>query len=324
MNNIARANISEETRQRVLQAADLLGYVPDAAARSLARGHSNNIALVITQPHDQVFQDIYVPNVLNGITQVFRERGMHVIVELTDDLSHSETCLNLIRGREVAGLLLQPYAPSEADAQVLRTAAQDGFPMVTLSTLLALPYSVTIRQMAGVAHAVDHLVSLGHRRIGCVTYSPIAPNPHMGLRLNVYRERLLAHNIAVDEALIQYGDYEAETGYAAAVALLRADPPPTAILAMNDVMAFGVLAALRERDVRVPEEVAVIGHDDIPLARYAHPPLTTIRAPEVAHGRRAGEMLLSLIERKPPEIAHLELDTTLIIRQSCGYHLRNI
>lgn len=323
LNNVERANISDATRQRVIKAAEELGYVPDAAARTLARGYSNNIALVLTQPHAQVFKDIYVPNILTGVTQVIREKGMRILVELTEDVSHSETCLNFIRGREVAGLLVIPSNPSPDDVDVLRTAADEGFPIVSLSTLMSDLYSVTISHFEGVANAVRHLLNLGHRRIACVTYSPVERNPHARGRLQTYRDTLIEYGVPVDESLIQYGAFEAEHGYQAALALLRLPSPPTAIYAMNDVMAFGVMSALQEQGVRIPDDIAVMGYDDIPLARYTTPALTTVSAPEVEQGKRAAEILISLIERNPPVEQHEKLDTQLVIRDSCGFRQKS-
>lgn len=323
LNNVERANISDATRQRVIKAAEELGYVPDAAARSLARGYNNNIALVLTQPHAQVFKDIYVPNVLTGVTQVIREKGMRILVELTDDVSHSESCLNLIRGREVAGLLVIPSNPSPEDVNVLRTASDDGFPIVSLSTLMSELYSVTISHFEGVAKVVRHLLELGHRRIACVNYSPVIGNPHASQRLQTYRDTLHEYGVPVDESLIHYGAFEAEHGYQAALALLRLPSPPTAIYAMNDVMAFGVMSALQEQKVRIPDDIAVVGYDDIPLARYTTPALTTVSAPEVEHGKRAAEILVSLIERNPPVERHEKLDTQLVIRDSCGFRQKS-
>src|SRR5260221_13135861 len=117
LNNVDSANISEETRQRVLDAARSIGYVPDVSARALARGKSQNIGLVIAQPHKQVFIDEYIPNIITGLSNVTREYGYRILVELVEDGSHPHTYLNLIRGKEVAGMIVTFNAPTEEDMQ---------------------------------------------------------------------------------------------------------------------------------------------------------------------------------------------------------------
>lgn len=319
LNRVEGANISEATRARVLEAAQTLGYVPDAAARNLARGYSDNIALVLTQPHPQVFIDIYVPNVLTGVTQVMRQHGLRVLVELVDDVSQSDVCQHLIRSREVAGLLVQPYNPSADDIAYFRSLAEQGYPIVAFDLLDDAVPAIIMQHFDGIRASLGHLIGLGHQRIACIPYCSVDTNPHAARRLDVYRAMLREHNLPVDEALIQPGNYEPETGYAATLALLQLPQPPTAIYAMNDVMAFGALTALREQGVPVPQQIAVVGHDDIPLARYAAPPLTTVHAPEVLCGQLGAEALITLMTGRPLPARHQRIATRLVIRESCGY-----
>jgi DNA-binding LacI/PurR family transcriptional regulator len=320
LNHVDNSNISEETRQRVLQAAHELHYVPDMAARALARGRSSNIAIVLGQPHQQVFIDEYFPTTLTGISQITQQHGFRILVELVDDSRPPDAYTNLIRGQEVAGLIVNFTRPRREDIESLVVCAAERLPVVALNEWHPDIYSVSVDKFEGVRKLMAHLLGLGHRRIACISYAPPS-SPHAMQRLDVYRAMLEAAGITYDEALVRFGGYDPQTGYEAMQSILDVKPPPTAVFAMNDVMAFGAITAIRERGLRVPEDIAVIGFDDIRLARFASPPLTTVYEPDREHGRLAGQMLVELIEGKTPAEPHLRLDTELIVRQSCGAHL---
>jgi DNA-binding LacI/PurR family transcriptional regulator len=236
---------------------------------------------------------------------------------MIEDRADSNAYTNLIQGKEVAGLLVNRGASSPNDIQQLIDCAEEGFPIVALDYWHPGLYTVAVDKMAGVRTIVNHLIQLGHRRIACISYAPRG-NDHADTRVDVYRQTLGAAGIAFDPALVRYGEFDPDTGYAAMLSLLTKSPLPTALYAMNDVMAFGAVAALNERGVRVPEDIAVVGFDDIRLARYCTPPLTTIYEPGIEHGRRAGEVLIDLINGKEPPEPYRMLDTSLVIRESCG------
>jgi LacI family transcriptional regulator len=322
LNRVVSANISEETQQRVWDAARELGYVPDVSARALARGRSANIGLVLSNPHPQVFLDEYVPNIITGLSRVARARGYRILVELLEDSAQPTAYTDLVRGKEVAGVVVNAPGWTEADAAKLAGVVHDGFPVVTLDNIHPSVASVVVNKLRGTERIVDHLVGLGHQRVACISYAPLAENPHAYARFSVYRERLAAAGIAFDQSLVREGAFDPDTGYIAMRSLLALRPPPTALYAMNDVMAFGAMTAIREAGLRVPEDIAVVGFDDIRLAAFTTPPLTTVREPDIEHGRLAGEMLIQLIEGQPLDTLHVELDTDLIIRESCGYGQR--
>lgn len=322
LNNVESANISEETKQRVLEAARSIGYVPDVMARALARGKSTNIGLVLAQVHEQVFIDEYIPTVITGLTKVTRQHGYRILVELIPDGSKTNAYTDLIRGNEVAGLIVNFSAVTDEDIQNLDNFTAEGFPIVSLNEMQSIVPTVTVDKFDGVRQIIQHLLNMGHRRIACITYAPAPLQLHANRRLMIYRERLEAAGIAYDEALVRYGAYDPETGYNAMKSLLVESPLPTALYAMNDVMAFGAMTAIHEAGLRIPEDIAVVGFDDIRLARYTKPALTTVREPDVEHGRRAGEMLIKLINNDPLEQNHIVLQTAIKIRDSCGFRLR--
>ena len=318
LNNVESAGISEETRQRVMEAARTLNYVPVTAAQALVRGRSSTIALVLARPHRQIFIDEFLPKILTGISEVTQQHGFRVMVELVGAEQLSAVYSGLLRSKEAAGVITTMGATNATELQPILGCAAAGLPLVALNYLHPEVYSVEVDRLAGVKAIVEHLIALGHRRIACIPYADSRSNPYLAKRLDIYRATLAAAGIAIDDALIHPGDYDPETGYRAALTLLDQQPRPTAIFAMNDVMAFGALRAIRERGGRVPEDVAVVGFDDVRLAAFSDPPLTTINEPDIEQGRRAAEMLLTLIHGAVPETRHVALATQLIVRQSCG------
>lgn len=323
LNNVDGMNISEETRERVLQAARELNYVPDVAARNLARGSSANMGLVLVQPHREIFIDEYVPQVLTGISEATRKNGYRILVELVEDSSHPSAYIDLIRGKEIAGMIVNLNNPAEEDVQKLVHYVRDGFPIVMLDTWHESLYSVTVDKMAGVRQVVQHLIDLGHERIACIPYAPPLDNYHANHRLVTYKETLEASGLTYDESLVRHGEYDPSTGYAAMKSLLQDGPHPTAVYAMNDVMALGAITAIQDAGLRVPQDIAVVGFDDIRLARFTTPALTTVYEPDIEHGRQAANMLFRLIREEPIEEGQIVLDTRLVIRDSCGYRLQH-
>jgi LacI family transcriptional regulator len=318
LNNAPHANISQTTRERVLQAAQELGYTPDAAARSLARGRSSNIGLVLIQPHAQIFIDEYVPALLTGLNRLAHQHDYRILVKIVDDASNPDALTQLISGKEVAGLITQVGKLSQPSLDMLASYVRSGFPVVTLDYLTdALP-AVYIDKVQGVRLAVEHLISLGHQRIACIPYAPPTENRHVHDRLNCFISTLEAAGLTYEPALVEAGAFDPRTGYEAALRLFERRPWPTALFAMNDVMAFGALEAMRQLGIRVPQDIALVGFDDIRLAAYANPPLTTIREPDIELGHYAAQQIIDLIEGHDLAERNIRLATELIVRESCG------
>ncbi len=322
MNNVTDANISADTVARVWQSARELGYVPDVNAQALARGTRSTIGLVMTRPHAQIFIDEYVPKILTGISQALRPRGFHLLLEQVDSMDQLDTLRALVRGREVAGVIISNYNPLQDDIDAMQLLAQDGFPLVTTSQLDPRVHSVTTDHVSAVRAGARHLIALGHTRFACISYAPYTPHEHAELRINALRAELQQHGLTLDEALIERGGYDPETGFAAMQRILQVTPAPTAVVALNDVMAFGALAAIHDAGLRVPHDIAVIGYDDMRLAAFASPPLTTLRAPDIQQGYTAADLLLRLIDGETPAESHVILHSELIVRGSCGANLR--
>lgn len=320
LNNTPNTNISEETRQRVLEAARKLGYRPNAAASALARRETRTIGLVLCQSPDRISADAFLPEVIRGLSRSAQAHGFKVLLEPVEDVTRPDAYITLVQERRIDGIVLS--GPRSDDAQLPRLV-DEGFPLVLLGQLQGVrAHFVDVDNVAGARRAVEHLLDLGHTRIGLITNAPLHYTASRD-RLQGYREALTARGLSVDENLIRLGDFRSESGYAAMASLLDLPEPPTAVFAASDVVAFGAVAAAREQGLRIPEDIAIVGFDDVPLSRYMDPPLTTIRLPARELGARAGSLLIHIIANGGADTPQSALlPTELVVRESCGAHLR--
>ncbi|MDI9636005.1 LacI family transcriptional regulator [Anaerolineae bacterium CFX9] len=318
LNNVRDANISEETRQRVLEAARELNYMPNVSAQSLARGRTDTIALVLVQPHRQVYIDEYIPRVLTGITEVTRKENFRILLEQTDDSAEVGSYRDLVYSRHAAGLIINFSITSPGDIENILEITRNGMHVVSLKYLHPDIHSVEVDKLQGVQTLIQHLIDLEHQRIACITYDHELRNPHVHERMEVFKTTLEQNNLRFDPALVRYGEFEPDTGYEAMMSILDRSPLPDAVYCMNDLMAFGAIRALQEKGLRIPEDIAVVGFDDVRLSAYSYPSLTTVHEPDEEHGRLAAEMLLALINGSEVPQKHVTLETSLIIRESCG------
>lgn len=311
LNDRADANISAATRERVLAAAAELGYQPHAAARGLAGGRSHTIGLVLRQSPEQVAEDALLAETLRGISGAARNQGYRVLVEPFG--AHDGDYGDLIRSHRADGLIVS--GPRIDDTELQRLAAA-GAPIVVQGSLPGVDApSVDVDNAAAARTAVRHLTDLGHRRIACVTNASLSYTAARD-RLEGYRAALADAGIAVDPRLVIEADFSAASGRRTMAQLLERDGI-TAVFVASDVVAFGAIAAIREAGLRVPDDISVVGFDDIPLAAYFDPPLTSIRLPAHDLGRAVGIALLDRIAGRTVEVRTV-LPTELVIRSSTG------
>ncbi len=304
------AGISPGTWRRIEEAARDLGYHPHGPARALAGGASLTIGLVLRQSAEQVAADALLAETLWGIAAEARTGGYRVLLEpLSPDGGRYS---DLLLSERVDGLIV---SGPRVDDEELAALVADGFPIILQGSLPNVPApSVDIDNRAGARAAVEHLLGLGHRRIGCITNAPLAYTAAEN-RLAGYRDALAAAGIAFDADLVAEGAFDAASGHAAMTSLLDRPDQLTAVFVASDIVAFGALRALREAGRRVPADVSVVGFDDIPLARHFDPPLTTIRLPANALGAAAGRALIDRLAGRPTSERTL-LPTELIVRES--------
>jgi len=318
LNEVPDAHISAETKRRVLDAARRLEYYPDAAARRLASGKTRTIALVWHRAPDRTYRDAFLPGLLEGISRAARRFGYQVLFRPVEVDEAQGSYVELVRGRHTDGLILS--GPRYDDTYV-RGLHQEGFPIVLHGRLgdADIP-SVDVDNVQGASTAVSHLLELGHRRIGIVTNAPLAYAASRQ-RLEGYRTALADAGLPYEEDLVRQGNFDEESGYAAIHELMALDEPPTAVFVASDMVAMGALRALHEAKVRVPQEVALVGFDDITASRFITPALTTIHVPTFGLGWGAAELLIRIIDDDRPHDTHVRLDTELVIRETCGASL---
>lgn len=314
LNGRTDIKIPDETRGRVLQAAERLGYHPHAPARQLAGGRSHILALVLRQTPEQIAADAILAETLRGLATAARSQGFRVMVEpLAPEGPEGPdgAYAALLRAQHADGLII---SGPRVDDPHLTALVRDGFPIVLQGTLPGLDVaSVDVDNLAGARVAVEHLLALGHRRIACITNAPLVYTAATE-RLEGYRRALRDAGIEIDPTLVATADFDAPSGHAAMQRLL-AQADFEAVFVASDVVALGAIGALREAGHRVPDDVSVVGFDDIPLAAYFDPPLTTIRLPAFELGQAAGRALLERIA-DPAAAGRTLLMTELVVRAS--------
>lgn len=318
LNDVEGSNISQATRERVLEAAEELGYVPSAAARTLVSGRTGTLGLILGHA-EHLTVDAFIPQLLYGLNDAIRRHGFRLLVEAVEDIGRADAYRELVHAKQIDGLVaLNP----RSDDEQLPRLIEEGFPVVVIGdTSRRNGYAVNVDDRVAARRATEHLLALGHRRVAHLTFSPegYLATRH---RLAGYREALEAAGVDPDETPIAYGNYGPESGYRAMRDLLASGPPPSALFAGNDTVALGAMAAIRERGLGIPDDVAVVGFDDIPTAPFFSPPLTTIRSPAIEQGRLAMELLVALVAGERPEPSRITLDTPLVVRASCGAERR--
>jgi len=303
--------VREELRRHILAVSERLHYVPHSGARSLITRKTGTIGVVLPDIHGQFFSEV-----IRGMDGVSRHRGYHLLVSG----SHSDTgevaaVVRATRGRVDGLVVMAPDLDTESFARDVPAA----LPVVALNCRMVSPGfdSISIDNYGGAIAMVRHLLSLDHRRIAFIKGPE--QNFEASERLRGFRDAALAAGLGEDDAIEIAGDFTEEAGARGARGAMDGRRRPSALFAANDGMALGALMALAEDGLAVPEDVAVVGFDDIPVARYVSPPLTSVRIPIAELGARAMERLLLALERGERHAhRHEVLPTALVVRRSCG------
>jgi LacI family transcriptional regulator len=303
-------HVKKETRERVLKVMDRLGYVANRQARSLAGGKSNIIGVLVPD-----LGTGYIEEIIRGIDAELSLSDLDLILYTTHRTASKEAnyVANLAKGMVDGLLLVLPRSP----ADYIGTLTGRNFPFVLIDhqgTGRNCP-AVGATNWQGAYRATEYLIKLGHSRIGFITGSM-----DLGCsmeRLEGYLSALRTHHASDAPELIYEGTFFQPDGYAGASALLDLPNPPSAIFASNDIMALGVMDAVRSRGLRIPDDVSIVGFDDIPQSAVVRPALTTVNQPLEKMGRVATQMLLDLLRQPDKEVSRIELPTELVIRDSC-------
>ena len=308
--------VRAELRLRVQDVARDLRYVPHGAAKSLITNKTSTIGVLLPDLHGEFFSEL-----IRGIDQAARARGYHLLVSSShSDRSEIAAALGVMRGR-VDGLILM--SPDDAGgAPGHAPVANFGASVPVL--LLNCPAgegscgALDIDNYGGARAMMRHLLALGHRRIAFISGGGHNHDAHE--RRRGYRDALHDAGVRRLTGWEIPGDFTEAAGYDAVARLLRLRTRPTAVFAANDSMAIGAMSALQERGLRIPQDVAVGGFDDIPTARYMTPPLTSVRVPITQLGAHAMNRLLTALQTPTLAPARRQevLPTTLVVRRSCG------
>jgi len=291
--------VRDETSAQVVEAAQALRYVPNVAARALSIRRSHTIGIVLPEVHGEFFSEV-----IRGIDVAARRNGYHILVSGShSDAREMMDVINAMRGR-VDGLVVM--AP-DVDVETLR----DDVPLVLLNSLDGAHDAITIDNFGGAREMMRHLTAQGHTRIAFIT-GP-AQNADARERLRGYRQAM--RGLDAEPIEIQ-GDFTEASGSTAAQAIAAMKPRPTAIFAANDSMAIGALAALADAGLSVPRDISVAGFDDIPIARYVTPQLTTIGVDLSELGRRSLAVLLDRIGQSSHQPRRERIATALVARKS--------
>jgi LacI family transcriptional regulator len=305
--------VSEQLAQRVRHAIDATGYQPHGVARSLKKGTTQTLGLIVTDITNPFFTAV-----ARSVEDAAHVAGYAVVLCNSDeDVEKERVYLQLMRRRRVDGLIWAPagdassyrdFCVDQRAPTILLDRRVDGMPLD----------AVVVDNVHATRSAIEHLIALGHRRIALIT----GPR-HLSTsceRLQGYRDAMATHGLNPSPRLVVQGDFRSGSAYDAALGVLRMDPRPTAVFASNNLMALGLLRAIRELGLRCPEEISVAAFDDFEEASLFTPGLTTIAQPTAAIGAKAVELVLQRIgqrdEGHAPEVATME--AVLQLRGSCG------
>lgn len=302
-------HVKPETRERVQAAMLELGYVANRQARGLAGGSSQTVGVLVPD-----LGTGYIGEIMRGIDAELSLANYDLMLYTTHRTTTKEAShiASLVRGMADGLLLVLPRNPTD----YIGLLTERNFPFVLIDhqgTGKSCP-AVGATNWQGAYNATEYLLKLGHERIGFITGS-------MDLggavdRLDGYKAALHTSHIRFDASLVYEGTFFQPDGFAGANALLDLPVPPSAIFSSNDVMAMGAMDAVRSRGLRIPEDISILGFDDIPQAALVHPALTTVRQPLEQMGRVATLMLLDMLKDRENVSSRIELPTELVIRES--------
>ena len=301
--------VKPATRERVQQAMDELGYVANLKARSLAGGRSNMIGLLVFD-----LENSYFTEVVRGIDAELSRLDYHMMISTTHQrLDREKVYISQLASGIVDGLIIM--LPQNIDAWLEPLRERDiPFVLIDHASDLGQGHIIRTANRRGAMEAAGHLLDLGHQQIGLICGTPTVQSGRE--RIEGFRQAFVERGLVCDESLLVTGDFDERSGYECALVLLSREIRPTAIFALNDAMAIGVYRAAESLDISIPDELSVVGFDDIPEAAYLRPRLTTVRQPQREIGQTAARLLVELVEGMAKEIVTVTLDTTLVLRNS--------
>ena len=304
--------VRESVRSRVLQAAQELSYRPNRAARDLRVRCTRAIGVLIPDIENPFFTSLVC-----GIEDVLGKTDYSLLLaSYNEDPAQEERRLEVFRAEGVCGLI---FAASHSPSRLYSDLAKAGVALVAVSRDVSrLPADrVTVANQAGAHAAISHLIQLGHKRIGIVN-GPLVFTTARDRQAG-YELALRESGIAVDDTLVIHTDFRQSCGYSAMRQFLELPTPPTAVFTGSNLLTLGALQAIHEQHLAIPNDIAIVGFDDLPWAMSLRPPLTTVAQPAFDVGRTAAELLVARVREPGLPRRQVVLETELIVRSSCGF-----
>jgi DNA-binding LacI/PurR family transcriptional regulator len=303
--------VSAVIERQVRSAIKSLGYYPNTHARTLGSGRSHIYGLIISDIANPFF-----PDILKFFERTAVEHGQEVLIANTDyDPQRMQVCVRRMLERRVDGVAIMT---SEMDPKLVQLLNKRGIPIVFLDTGRLGPNisNVFIDYASGIEQAIEHLISLGHQRIAFVSGPPNLASAKT--RSNAFALSLKKKNLNLNGGYMQIGNHRIDGGQLAMAKLLKLRLPPTAVMASNDLTAIGMMREVQAAGLQVPEDISILGFDDIEISNFLHPPLTTIRVPRAEIGLSAFNALYATNHRRGNGGREYRISTELVIRESTG------
>lgn len=307
--------ISNETKRRVREVLQELDYHPNTFARGLVTNTAYAIGVMIPYGHNEFFENPFFSQMMSGVSEVAHENGYDILLCTAGEGNYPQEIERIVGSRRMDGLLL---LSSKKDDPIIETIERHRFPAVLLGrppegTIIS---SVDNNNRKAAYEAALHLIRLGHRRIGFLGgASDLTVTMD---RISGYRQALLDNGIEPDEQLEVSSFFLEQGGYLGMMRLLASSSRPTAVLASDDVLAFGAMRAAAELGYQLPDQLAIVGFNDIRLSEIANPSLTSVRIHMPELGKTAATLLLERIQNPDLPVVHKTVPTELIVRNSCG------
>ncbi|MFQ6618619.1 MAG: LacI family DNA-binding transcriptional regulator [Fidelibacterota bacterium] len=307
-----KPGVSSETRELILKTAKKFHYIPDAYARGLVQGKTDTIGFLIDRTHSNLFSNPFYSLILDGVDNELGKQGYNLLISSHSDYHHKRSLPRMIQEKRVDGVIIVGKVHERIIDELLRM----DFPFVLVDNIYksAKVKCVVTDNINGAIQAVNHLVKLGHTRIGMLK----GENGDISLkeRYEGYLQALKSNSLNIYREYIIPGFNTPEGGYEAMQKLLISKEVPTAIFTSNDAMAIGALKAMREKGLRVPQDISIIGFDDIRESAHTHPPLSSIRIEKEKMGKIGAKILIDIIKSKGGGKEIIVLKTNLVPRQS--------
>lgn len=307
-------DVRDDTRERVLKIIEEYNYIPNNSARNLKRASTNNIGVLVKGIHNPFFS-----RMIKAVEEKINDKGYTMVLHYNDYNSNDvEAAIELIKEKRLRGLVcLGGDFDDLRDGQLQKMETSMVLTSINLTSDLNRDVfsSVTIENEKAAYEAVDYLCKLGHTNIGIIATGEGDKNVGQ-LRLKGYKRALDESGLPYDSKNIAFGHYTFRTGFEAMDELLNKNPSLTAVFVTSDIMAVGAAKSILSKDLRIPEDISIVGFDGIEYSEFYHPSITTVKQPVVQMGHKSIEILFNLIEGRR-ENQHMVFETKLLERESC-------